>query len=155
MVGRIDAGPSLVCVAEALVAARGRLASSRPTVGCDPPPEAAASAEECWWLLGFAGHLLADEAKGEAPLVPEALRTVSHAAARTVPSGAGFAALASADPVIRASSEALQLCQDEASGAGQSPLLTAQVCVDVWGGKPWSGRYLCTCLCFCMVLACA
>ena len=135
VVGRVEPGRALAFIASALSAARSRLQGvgvAAPPVASapgDPPPNAAATAEEAWWLLGFAGNLLADEAKGEAPLVPDSLRALSHAAARSVPSGSGIVALAEADPVVRASSEALRLCEAEAGGASGSPLLMTQVSV--------------------------
>jgi len=144
VVGRVEPGRALACIASALSAARSRLqgmgATSPPAASApgDPPPNAAATAEEAWWLLGFAGNLLADEAKGEAPLVPDSLRALSHAAARSVPSGSGIVALAEADPVVRASSEALRLCEAEAGGASGSPLLMTQVSVYCihYGARP-------------------
>lgn len=147
VVGRVEPASSLACLTAALAAARGRLASAGGgggTGGGEPRPDVAATAEECWWLLGFAGHLLADEAKGEAPLVPETLRALSQAAARAAPpssaggAGGGIAALAESDPVIRASSAALSLCEAEAGGSGQSPLLTAQV---LWFLARWARTY--------------
>jgi hypothetical protein len=147
VVGRCEPAGALATLSGALQAARGRMEGAAAVAGggasaTDLPADAASIAEECWWLLCFAGHLLADEAKGESPTVPEQLRVLSQAASRHAVAGGasagGVEALAAADPVIRASSEALLVCQQQVHGTGaasQSPLLTAQVRLRVGAGS--------------------
>jgi hypothetical protein len=149
VIGRCEPAGSLRFLASALQAARARLSDGSAAIATsaaasvapapiDLPATAASTAEECWWLLAFSGHLLADEAKGESPTVPEALRLLSHAASKHVPSTeSSKEALASTDPVIRASTEALLLCQQQSRGH-ESPLLAAQV---LWFLARWARTY--------------
>lgn len=111
----------------------------------DVDTELGVANEEVWWLVTYAGHLLADEARGETPLVPDALNAVSWTAVRNnglsdvasallaPPAAPGdaearaalrpqvLAALAGCDPVARLSNAVLAAAAFEVARLLASP----------------------------------
>ena len=131
-------------------------AAERSGAGGDLAADDAAACEALWWLIGYAAHFLADEPRGETPVVPERLNALSKASSRgrggaaaavstagaagtaAVQSEARHEAIVAADPVARlvaavatiALHEAGRLARAAASGRvppSMSPLLYARL----------------------------
>lgn len=81
--------------------------------------------EECWWLAGYASHLLSDEPQGESPSIPLPLNSLSTASVAANAS-AGYEAVVAADPVVALSSELLRLAQFECARVLADPTMEMQ-----------------------------
>ena len=104
----------------------------------------AVASEEAWWLVSYAGYVLADEAKGETPSVPRSLLALS-ANARSAGDDPVVALSHAVTAVLQYQTE--QLVQEQGRAAAQhrapaphlSPLLTERL---LWFAGRWVRTYL-------------
>jgi hypothetical protein len=148
VVGRFVPAHAIQTLSGRLQAALGRLQALVQSGGggggaSNPERETrlAQAHEESWWLVGYAGHFLADEPMGEDPSIPEALNALSIAAGK-MRDGAGMGGAvgiggggpgrawspeaAAADPVVSLSSDVLRLVQFECARMLADPALLEQ-----------------------------
>ena len=113
----------------------------------------AAQFERLWWLITYAGYVLADAPEGETPLVPPTLNALSVSISQAATGGGGSgsrggAAALTSDPCVMLPLLLLRFAAEEAerslrSGEGgttaSSPLLCARL---LWFAARWAPTYL-------------
>lgn len=157
--------PLLYASVQAAVAAASQGAASQgPALATSAVPAAgavkgeavgtiAAQFERLWWLITYAGYILADAAEGETPLVPPQLNALSVAISQAATGGAGSGSRGGAmaltsDPCVMLPLLLLRYTAEEAqrslrSGEGgamaSSPLLCSRL---LWFAARWAPTYL-------------
>ncbi len=113
ILGRFNAGPTCTILAELMSTAHTRLASlaSTPASGSKYELEVSVANEALWWLVSYAGYLMADEAMGEVVTVPPALNALSKQTPAGATGAGGLDAYPARDPVVNLSVRVLAVLQ--------------------------------------------
>jgi hypothetical protein len=139
-IGRLNPAPALTVVCELLSQCIERFLqlSALPAIS---ESQAATVNEELYWLVSFAGYLIANKSSGEVPSIPSSLNALSCDVAVGTGFGKGRGATlgAVADPLIVLPSMVFRIMDAAITSHVVSPLTMSQL---LWFVDRWVATYV-------------